>query len=165
MKPTTKKKTPRETSRYKYNPGNQKSDKTLREDRGWLKMDVRWVVTEANADSTMTVVGRTILPPGVGSQHALHRHPNAEEWEYILHGTGIKHVGDESFYVRPGDIAFIPRNTWHGLENGSENEPLISLWGYSGAPSLAKAGYVIPEDEGKGAAPAKPKKKSRMVKK
>ena len=113
----------------------------------------------------MTVVGRTILPPGVGSKHALHRHPNAEEWEYVLHGTGIKHVGDESFYMRPGDVAFIPRNTWHGLENGSENEPLISLWGYSGAPSLAKAGYVVPEDETRPARSAARRKKSRMVKK
>ena len=77
---------------------------TLREDRGWLKMDVRWVVTDKNQDTEMTVIGRTILPPGVGSMHALHRHPNAEEWEYCVHGTGIKHVGDESFYIRAGDI-------------------------------------------------------------
>jgi mannose-6-phosphate isomerase-like protein (cupin superfamily) len=142
-----KRSTPSEYSRFKVNPGDIKSDKTLREERGWLKMDVRWVVTEKNIGSEMTVVGRTILPPGVGSMHALHRHPNAEEWEYVLHGTGIKHVGDESFYVRAGDIAFVPRNVYHGLENGSENEPLITLWGYSGAPSLEKAGYVIPEDE------------------
>ena len=54
------------------------------------------------------MVGRTILPPGVGSMHALHRHPNAEEWEYVVHGNGIKHVGDESFVIRAGDIAFAP---------------------------------------------------------
>ena len=102
-------KPPTETSRHKFNPGNVKSDRTLREDRGWLKMDVRWVITEKNANSEHTVVGRTILPPGVGSMHALHRHPHAEEWEYVIHGTGIKHVGDDSFYVRPGDIAFIPK--------------------------------------------------------
>jgi len=136
-----------EESRYKFNPGNVKSDRTLREDRGWLKMDVRWVITEKNADSQYTVVGRTILPPGVGSMHALHRHPHAEEWEYVIHGTGIKHVGDESFYVRPGDLAFIPKDVYHGLENASDNEPLITIWGYSGAPSLEKAGYTIPEDD------------------
>ena len=79
--------------------------------------------------------------------HALHRHPNAEEWEYVVHGTGIKHVGDELFVIRAGDLAFVPKNVYHGLENGSENEPLITLWGYSGAPSLEKAGYIIPEDE------------------
>ena len=28
-----------------------------------------------------------------------------------------------------------------------ENEPLITLWGYCGAPSLEKAGYIIPEDK------------------
>jgi len=141
-------KPPTETSRYKFNPGDVKSDRTLREDRGWLKMDVRWVITEKNADSVHTVVGRTILPPGVGSMHALHRHPHAEEWEYVIHGTGIKHVGDDSFYVRPGDVAFIPKDVYHGLENASDNEPLITIWGYSGAPSLEKAGYIIPEDEG-----------------
>jgi quercetin dioxygenase-like cupin family protein len=141
-------KVPTETSRYKFNPGDVKADRSLREDRGWLKMDVRWVVTENSAGSEVTVIGRTILPPGVGAMHAIHRHPNAEEWEYVIHGTGIKHVGEESFYVRPGDVAFIPRNVYHGLENASDNEPLITIWGYSGAPSLEKAGYVIPEDEG-----------------
>lgn len=156
-----KKARPKEHSRYKLNPGDFKSDRKLREDRGWLKMDVRWVITDGNSDSEMTVVGRTILPPGVGSMHALHRHPNAEEWEYVVHGTGIKHVGDESFVIRAGDLAFAPRNVYHGLENGSENEPLITLWGYSGASSLKKAGYVIPEDDAKPAAATKrrPKKK------
>ncbi|HET7714788.1 MAG TPA: cupin domain-containing protein [Bauldia sp.] len=140
-------KSPTETSRYKFNPGDVKSDRTLREDRGWLKMDVRWVITEKTAGSEKTVVGRTILPPGVGAEHAIHRHPNAEEWEYVIHGVGIKHVGEDSFYVRAGDIAFIPKDIYHGLENASENEPLITIWGYSGAPSLDKAGYIIPEDE------------------
>jgi quercetin dioxygenase-like cupin family protein len=139
-----------EKSRYKLDPDDFKSDRTLREDRGWLKMDVRWLITDKTIGSEETVVGRTILPPGVGAKHALHRHPNAEEWEYVIFGTGIKHVGDESFIVRAGEIAFIPKNVYHGLENASENEPLITLWGYCGAPSLEKAGYIIPEDEAEG---------------
>ena len=57
--------------------------------------------------------------------------------------------------IRAGDLAFVPRNVYHGLENGSENEPLITLWGYSGASSLAKAGYVIPEDDAEPAAEEK----------
>ena len=137
----------KDTSRYKLVPGEVKPDQTLTDDRGWHKMDVRWVVTDQTIGSEQTVVGRTILPPGVGAKHALHRHPNAEEWEYILHGTGIKHVGDETFLIRAGELAFIPRNVYHGLENASETEPLISLWGYCGAPSLEKAGYALPEDD------------------
>ena len=60
-----------------------------------------------------------------------------------------------------GDIAFAPRNVYHGLENGSDTEPLITLWGYSGAPSLEKAGYIIPEDDDEAGARrrSRPKKK------
>ena len=109
----------KETSRYKLNPGDFKSDRTLREDRGWLKMDVRWVITDRNTNSEHTVVGRTILPPGVGSMHALHRHPNAEEWEYVVHGVGIKHVGDESFVMfGRATSPSLRADVYHGLENG-----------------------------------------------
>lgn len=138
---------PKEHSRYKLDPARFAPDRSLKEDRGWHKMDVRWLVTDRTVGSKMTVVGRTILPPGVGARHALHRHRNAEEWEYILHGTGIKHVGDDTFILRAGELAFIPRNVYHGLENASDTEPLITLWGYSGASSLEKSGYRIPEDD------------------
>jgi len=141
--------TMKETSRYKIVPDAFKPDQTLQEDRGWHKMDVRWMVTDKTMGAEQTVVGRTIMPPGVGSKHAIHRHPNAEEWEYIVYGTAIKHVGDDTFILRTGEIAFIPRNVYHGLENASENEPLITLWGYCGAPSLEKAGYIIPADDAK----------------
>src|SRR5678815_2698449 len=96
------------------------SDSTLKEERGWHKMDVRWLVTSQSQDSKQTVVGRTIMPPGVKSKHAIPRHPNAEEWEYILSGVALKHVGDESFTLRAGELAYIPRNVYHGLENASD---------------------------------------------
>ncbi len=84
--------TVKETSRYKIVPDDFKPDQTLQEERGWHKMDVRWMVTDKTMNAEQTVVGRTIMPPGVGSKHAIHRHPNAEEWEYIVYGTAIKHV-------------------------------------------------------------------------
>jgi len=146
-------------SRYKLDPSTFKPDRTLKANRGWHKMDVRWMVTDKTLGSEMTVVGRTILPPGIGSRHALHRHRNAEEWEYIIHGTAIKRVGDDTFTMRAGELAFIPRNVYHGLGNGSENEPLITLWGYSGAASLEKSGYEIPEDDA-GRCPAGKKRKA-----
>jgi quercetin dioxygenase-like cupin family protein len=136
-----------DVSRYKIDPDAIKGDATLREDRGWHKMDVRWLITDKTVGSTMAVVGKTTMPPGVKSQHALHRHPNAEEWEYVIQGEAIKHCGEESFRLKAGDIAFIPRNVYHGLENVSETETLVTIWGYCGAGSLKDAGYVIPEDE------------------
>jgi oxalate decarboxylase/phosphoglucose isomerase-like protein (cupin superfamily) len=107
-------------------------------------MDVKWLVTSENMGTSKTVVGRTIFPPG--SKHDLHRHPNAEEWEYVLSGEGIKTVGDEEFAMRPGDVCFCPQNVYHALRNESD-EPLVSIWGYCGAGTLEEAGYEIPSDE------------------
>ena len=136
-----------ESSKYKIRFEDYKPDASLKEDRGWHKMDVRWLITRQSVGSTMTVVGRTTMPPGVKARHALHKHPNAEEWELVLEGVGLKHVGDETFFLRPGELCFIPRNVYHGLENPSDTETLVSIWGYCGAGSLQEAGYVIPEDE------------------
>src|ERR1035437_7619734 len=138
-----------EHSKFKIVPNDFGADQTLKEDRRWHKMDVRWLVTSKNMPSRQTVVGRTSMPPGVKAQHALHRHPNAEEWEYVIQGVGIKHVGDESFIVRAGELAFVPRNAYHALENASDTETLITIWGYCGASSLEEAGYFTPEDDRK----------------
>lgn len=32
---------------------------------------------------------------------------------------------------------------FHGLENASDTEPLVTVWGYGGAASLADAGYEL----------------------
>jgi quercetin dioxygenase-like cupin family protein len=136
-----------EVSRFKIRPDDRKRDDSLKEKEGWHRMDVRWLITGETMGSTMTVVGRTTMPPGVKAQHAWHRHPNAEEWELVLQGVGIKHVGPESFFLRPGELAFVPRNVYHGLENASDTETLVTVWGYCGASSLEQAGYVIPADD------------------
>jgi quercetin dioxygenase-like cupin family protein len=136
-----------EVSRFKVRPQDRGPDTSLREDEGWHRMDVRWLITGDSMGSTMTVVGRTMMPPGVKAQHAWHRHPNAEEWELVLQGVGIKHVGSESFFLRPGELAFVPRDVYHGLENASDTEPLVTIWGYCGASSLEQAGYIIPSDD------------------
>ena len=139
--------TVREQSPFKIVPASVDPDRTLREDRGWRKMDVQWLITDKTVGSKLTVVGRTTMPPGVKAQHALHRHPNAEEWEIVLQGVGLKHVGDQSFLLQPGELAFVPRDVYHGLENPSPTETLVTLWGYCGASSLEEAGYIIPEDD------------------
>jgi mannose-6-phosphate isomerase-like protein (cupin superfamily) len=120
------------------------SDASLTPERGWHDMDVKWLITRGSMGSSKTVVGRTYFPPG--GKHELHRHPNAEEWEFIISGEGIKHVGDESFVMRAGELCFCPQNVYHGLENPSETEPLVTIWGYCGAGSLEEAGYVLPDD-------------------
>ncbi|HRN29488.1 MAG TPA: cupin domain-containing protein [Terrimesophilobacter sp.] len=120
------------------------ADASLSADRGWVDMEVRWLITAETVGAEQTVVGRTVLRPG--SKHDIHRHPNAEEWEYVISGTAIKHVGDESLHLEAGDVVFVPRNVYHGLENASDTDPVVTVWGYSGGATLEQAGYELPGD-------------------
>jgi quercetin dioxygenase-like cupin family protein len=120
------------------------TDISLTEERGWVNMDVRWLISAATVSAQKTVVGRTVFPPG--AKHDLHRHPNAEEWEYVIRGSGVKQVGEDAIRVSEGELVFVPQDVYHGLENTSETDVLVTIWGYCGASTLEEAGYLLPDD-------------------
>ena len=97
----------------------------------------------------MTVFGITIFPPG--AKHDIHRHPNAEETEYIVEGHGIARVGEDDVEMGPGDIVFVKADDYHGFYNTSETERAVMIWCYGGAASLEQAGYVREADDAPGA--------------
>jgi mannose-6-phosphate isomerase-like protein (cupin superfamily) len=43
-----------------------------------------------------------------------HLHPNTNEIQYILEGTGTIWLGDKEVRVKPGDLIVIPQGTPHG---------------------------------------------------
>jgi mannose-6-phosphate isomerase-like protein (cupin superfamily) len=43
-----------------------------------------------------------------------HLHPNTNEIQYILEGTGTIWLGDKEVKVKPGDLVVIPKGTAHG---------------------------------------------------
>jgi mannose-6-phosphate isomerase-like protein (cupin superfamily) len=43
-----------------------------------------------------------------------HLHPNTNEIQYILEGTGTIWLGDKEVKVKPGDLIVIPKGTAHG---------------------------------------------------
>ena len=43
-----------------------------------------------------------------------HLHPNANEIQYVLEGTGTIWLGDKEVTVKPGDLVIIPHGTPHG---------------------------------------------------
>jgi mannose-6-phosphate isomerase-like protein (cupin superfamily) len=43
-----------------------------------------------------------------------HMHPNTNEIQYILEGTGTIWLGDKQVKVGPGDLVIIPKGTAHG---------------------------------------------------
>lgn len=113
-------------------------------ERGWLDMDVRWLVTDETVGASKTVFGVTNFPPG--SKHELHRHPNAEEVEYLVSGSGIAYVGDDAVRLGPGEAVFVPQNAYHGFENDSGEETVMA-WYYAGAASLEAAGFVTKRED------------------
>ena len=67
----------------------------------------------ACANKTFVLGGRhDHLDPG---RHARkHMHPNTNEIQYILEGTGTIWLGDKEVTVKPGDLVVIPKGTPHG---------------------------------------------------
>lgn len=62
----------------------------------------------------------------------IHKHLNNDELIFIHKEQGTLILDDESVQVKAGDVAFIPRGTWHGLHNtGTEN--LLMVFQYSPA--------------------------------
>jgi quercetin dioxygenase-like cupin family protein len=113
-------------------------------ERGWLNMDVRWLVTKDSVGAERTVFGITYFP--AGSKHDIHRHPNAEEVEYLISGSGIAYVGDDAIELGPGEAVFVPQDAYHGFENNSDAETVMA-WCYSGAANLDEAGFVTKRED------------------
>jgi quercetin dioxygenase-like cupin family protein len=107
-------------------------------------MDVRWLITKGTVGASKTVFGVTYFPPG--SRHETHRHPNAEEVEYLISGSGIAYVDDDAVELGPGEAVFVPQNAYHGFENNSDTEVMMA-WYYAGAASLEDAGFVTQRED------------------
>lgn len=68
-----------------------------------------------------------------GSKMRIHKHLNNDELIFIHKGEGILTLDDKSIQVKTGDVAFVPRGTWHGLHNtGKENLSMIFQYSPAG---------------------------------
>ena len=67
-----------------------------------------------------------------GRKMRIHKHLNNDELIFIHKGEGTFTLDEQTIQVKTGDVAFVPRGTWHGLDNtGTEN--LLMTFGYSPA--------------------------------
>jgi quercetin dioxygenase-like cupin family protein len=114
----------------------------LKEEDGWINMQVQFLINEATADSKRTVVGWTVLPPG--ASHERHRHHNADEFWIVLKGQGVMYTDAGEEPSVEGDVVFTPAGFYHGFRNTSDDD-VVLVWGWSGAGSLDAAGYELPK--------------------
>jgi quercetin dioxygenase-like cupin family protein len=136
--------TPVEDHPFKKRVSEFPVDDTLRKEDGWDGIDVQWLITSDSVGTTDHVLGYTVIHPG-GAHHK-HRHPNAEEAQYLVQGAGVALVGDTEIEQQAGEVVFVPKGEWHGWRCTSE-EPAVMLWTYGGATNLETAGYVRWEEE------------------
>ena len=67
-----------------------------------------------------------------GRKMRVHKHLNNDELIFIHKGEGTLTLDEESIQVKTGDVVFVPRGIWHGLDNtGKEN--LLMVFQYSPA--------------------------------
>jgi mannose-6-phosphate isomerase-like protein (cupin superfamily) len=57
-----------------------------------------------------------------------HKHPNTNEIQFILEGTGTIWLGDKQVHVQPGDLIIIPKGTAHaGTKPDGNGRPFKAI--------------------------------------
>jgi mannose-6-phosphate isomerase-like protein (cupin superfamily) len=68
-------------------------------------------------------LGTQHVPTGIGIR--VHRHHLSDEVLFVLEGSGVVILGDTRTLVTKGSAIFIPKGTWHGIENPDGELELI----------------------------------------
>ena len=84
---------------------------------------------EKNGVENISFCGEDIVP---GRNLRVHKHLYSDELIFIHHGEGIFILDDERISVKSGTVMFVPRGSWHGLENTGK-ESIRMVFGYSPA--------------------------------
>ena len=92
--------------------------------------NISWHCHAQNSALRDLALGTATFPKGGG--HASHRHPNAEEFIYVVSGRARQAVEDEVMELEPGDCANIPHNAVHSTLNIGDGD-LVILVGFSAA--------------------------------
>lgn len=115
----------------------------LREDEGWIDMQVQFLIDKANVGTDDFLLGWTVLPPG--ARHDRHLHRNADEFFVVLAGSGLIYTDDGTEPSAKGDVVWTPRGKYHGFDNIGD-EDVVLVWGWNGCGSLEDSGYEVDPD-------------------
>ncbi len=130
------------TARFRTSLGTVPVVDGLREDDGWIGMQVQFLIDEASAGTEDFLLGWTVLPPG--ARHDRHLHRNADEFFVVLAGSGRIYTDDGTEPATKGDVVWTPRGRWHGFDNTGDGD-VVLVWGWSGCGSLEASGYEVAE--------------------
>lgn len=84
-------------------------------EQGAHKVTVRWLITKEDGADNFAMRHFTIAPQGYTPYHN-------HDWEhevFILEGSGVVRIGDQSRELEQGTVIFIPQNIKHQFNNSS----------------------------------------------
>ena len=81
----------------------------------------------ANYTPEMSLLSEVITP---GDGIPVHKHSNEEEFLLVQKGKVEITLGDTIQIGEPGDLIYVPKETWHGFHNKSD-EDVVMFFGYS----------------------------------
>jgi mannose-6-phosphate isomerase-like protein (cupin superfamily) len=80
----------------------------------------------ASSDSAQAAM--MVLRPGQKSgEDVENEHPNAEQWLFVVSGTGTARVGKRRVPIGDNSLLLIERGEAHQIENTGRRRPLITL--------------------------------------
>src|SRR5262249_44766173 len=90
--------------------------------------EIRPLIDRTTAPITQCSLAEELLPPG--KSVTPHHHEVLEEIYFILSGTGVMTIGDETRAVGAGDAIYIPTGQRHTLTNtGAEPMRIVLVCG------------------------------------
>jgi mannose-6-phosphate isomerase-like protein (cupin superfamily) len=58
-----------------------------------------------------------VIPPGESEGDARNRHPGADQWLFVVEGTGRALVNGKNYLLRAGSLVLIEAGDWHQIKN------------------------------------------------
>jgi mannose-6-phosphate isomerase-like protein (cupin superfamily) len=75
------------------------------------------------------VMGTSQIAGGTGIP--VHMHEHEDEILFVHRGEGTAVVGDKTLPVKEGATIYVPRGTWHAVQNFKGRKPVEMLWIFS----------------------------------
>ena len=88
-----------------------------------------------------------VLAPRASEGGPHNRHRGADQWLYVVSGTGRATINGHRYRLRERTLLLIERGDTHQVENTSRSEPLVSLNFYV-PPGYSMDGEELPARRG-----------------
>jgi len=81
-------------------------------------------ISKKQDNAELSICFEELLPSAV---IPIHKHLHTDEFFYFFSGNGLVVIDDEEISFKAGTVAFVPRDTWHGIRNTGTEKTFFSF--------------------------------------